>query len=349
MTLPNPKSRKEQYLAKAAGMSTTIPEKPESREEQYLEAIANNGGGGGGTTNFDNLTNRPKYNGTTMDSTTDIPEVKTYTAGANITIDANDEISATDTTYSDFVGTDGTSAGTAGLVPAPATTDADKFLKSDGTWDTAGGGQSTFTDLTSADCNANRNNWSDTDPANFNCIAMWKLPPGIYTISDKTVYVFLSKTYGGKGEIELVIVKDALPRDGDFNQYKLIYAFNSPNGAGNNVIGPSQRWVVSSGGYDGSELQSNIYTRTALTTYNIATSYSQIDSYAYFPNMVAGLQAVNGYVNLRIRNGGTTAPTASTSGAVGTLYSYVDTGTNTPHLYSCVDTTGGTYTWVQLI
>lgn len=41
--------------------------------------------------------------------------------------------------YTDFVGTDGTSAGTAGLVPAPATTDAGKFLKADGTWDTAGG------------------------------------------------------------------------------------------------------------------------------------------------------------------------------------------------------------------
>lgn len=42
--------------------------------------------------------------------------------------------------YEDFVGTDGTAAGEAGLVPAPATTDAGKFLKADGTWDTAGGG-----------------------------------------------------------------------------------------------------------------------------------------------------------------------------------------------------------------
>lgn len=65
------------------------------------------------------------------------------TAGTNITIDANNEISAADTTYSDFTGTDGTSAGTAGLVPAPATTDADKFLKADGTWAEAGGGGGT--------------------------------------------------------------------------------------------------------------------------------------------------------------------------------------------------------------
>lgn len=62
----------------------------------------------------------------------------TLTAGTNITI-SDDTISATDTTYLAFTGTDGQTAGTSGLVPAPATTDADKFLKSDGTWDVAGG------------------------------------------------------------------------------------------------------------------------------------------------------------------------------------------------------------------
>jgi len=61
----------------------------------------------------------------------------TLTAGSNVQIN-NNVISATDTTYSDFTGTDGSSAGAAGLVPAPATTDAGKFLKADGTWDTAG-------------------------------------------------------------------------------------------------------------------------------------------------------------------------------------------------------------------
>lgn len=50
--------------------------------------------------------------------------------------------------YTDFVGTDGTSAGEPGLVPAPATTDAGKFLKADGTWDTAGGGGPTVVQTT---------------------------------------------------------------------------------------------------------------------------------------------------------------------------------------------------------
>ena len=129
-----PLSRKESYLAKIAGEDVTIPEEPESRVEQYLAYIAENGGGGGGgTSDFDQLTNRPKYNGTTMTGSTNIPEVKTYTAGANVTISGS-TISAADTTYSNFTGTDGTAAGVAGLVPAPATTDAGKFLKADGAW-----------------------------------------------------------------------------------------------------------------------------------------------------------------------------------------------------------------------
>jgi len=43
-------------------------------------------------------------------------------------------INATDTTYSAFTGADGVNAGTAGLVPAPAATDNEKFLRGDGTW-----------------------------------------------------------------------------------------------------------------------------------------------------------------------------------------------------------------------
>lgn len=53
----------------------------------------------------------------------------TYTAGANIQISAQNVISATDTTYSDFSGS------THGLVPAPSSGDSNKYLKGDGTWD----------------------------------------------------------------------------------------------------------------------------------------------------------------------------------------------------------------------
>jgi hypothetical protein len=82
---------------------------------------------------------------TTADKTKleDLANIKSI--GSNLTlVTATGELSATDTTYSNFTGTDGTAAGAAGLVPAPATTDAGKFLKADGTWDTAGGGGGTL-------------------------------------------------------------------------------------------------------------------------------------------------------------------------------------------------------------
>jgi len=66
------------------------------------------------------------------------------TAGTNVQINGT-TISATDTTYSNFVGTDGVVAGAAGLVPAPAVADDNKYLKSDGTWATVQGGGSTVT------------------------------------------------------------------------------------------------------------------------------------------------------------------------------------------------------------
>lgn len=58
------------------------------------------------------------------------------TAGSNITIDANNEISATDTTYNTFTGATSGAAGSSGLVPAPSAGQVNNYLKSDGTWGT---------------------------------------------------------------------------------------------------------------------------------------------------------------------------------------------------------------------
>lgn len=57
--------------------------------------------------------------------------------------------------------------------------------------------------------------------------------------------------------------------------------------------------------------------------------------------------ATKGYCDARIINGGSTPPTTSTVGAVGTLYSTVESGTG--HLYICTSDAGGTYTWQTLI
>ena len=86
----------------------------------------------------------------TIDANNEISATNTtYTAGTNVSIDSDNVISATDTTYSDFVGTDGVDSGSNGLVPAPATTDASKFLKADGTW--AVTPDTTYTNFTGTD------------------------------------------------------------------------------------------------------------------------------------------------------------------------------------------------------
>lgn len=91
---------------------------------------------------------------------------------------------------SPFTGTDGSTDGTDGLVPAPTSADVDKFLRSDGSWVDVGG----VTALTSDDYNANSSNWSDTNPSNFNCVALWKMPRGMYYKADSSVNVYISTT-----------------------------------------------------------------------------------------------------------------------------------------------------------
>lgn len=63
--LPDPVTRKEQYLSAMAENSTQYPEEPITREEMYLDYLCKNGtgGGSGGTTNYNDLTNKPTING----------------------------------------------------------------------------------------------------------------------------------------------------------------------------------------------------------------------------------------------------------------------------------------------
>lgn len=63
--LPNPVTRKEQYLSTLAQNTDLYPDTPITREEQYLDYLCKNGigGGTGGTTNYNDLTNKPSING----------------------------------------------------------------------------------------------------------------------------------------------------------------------------------------------------------------------------------------------------------------------------------------------
>lgn len=72
-----------------------------------------------------------------------------------------------------FSGTDGDNSGTAGLVPAPASTDLGKFLSAAGAWENVPGGSAVKT-LTAADYNYPENNPDS--------LALWLLPVGQYVI-----------------------------------------------------------------------------------------------------------------------------------------------------------------------
>ena len=74
----------------------------------------------------------PTVNDATLTITQNGTTAGTFSANASSAA----TIALTDTTYSAFGGATSSVAGSAGLVPAPTTSDPDKFLKGDGTWAT---------------------------------------------------------------------------------------------------------------------------------------------------------------------------------------------------------------------
>ena len=235
---------------------------------------------------------------------------------------------ASDTTYSTFTGTDGSTAGTAGLVPAPAASDSNKFLKSDGTWSVGNGRAYT---LTAADYNANSSDWDDTDPSHFNCIALWKLPDGYYS-SNVIVYVTKLK----------FINPSSWPDSSSF----IIGSYNEP------APTPAKAIIVLGRNWDG------VYQKqTHLSVYSVlagsGTAVGYWSAYDVINNLestspVNPLSANQGKAlkdlidSLVIKNAG--APTTSTVGTVGKLYEDTTNG----KLYICTAASGGTYTWVEV-
>lgn len=86
-----PYTRKEKYLSVMAGVTDldTLPTNPQNREERYLDAIANKPGGGSYTAG-DGI-KIDENNEISVDTETIQPKL---TAGTNITIDADNVISA---------------------------------------------------------------------------------------------------------------------------------------------------------------------------------------------------------------------------------------------------------------
>ena len=76
--LPNPVTRKEQYLSVMAENTAQYPEEPITREGMYLDYLCKNGAGGGsgGTTNYNDLTNKPTINGVTLEGNKTAEDLK---------------------------------------------------------------------------------------------------------------------------------------------------------------------------------------------------------------------------------------------------------------------------------
>ena len=286
-------------------------------KDQWYERKPLGGGGGGGTDDFDQLDNRPKYKGALMTGSTDIPEV---------------------ITYSDFTGTDGTAAGTAGLVPAPSILDTDKYLKSDGTWASVSGGGASYTagdgiDITNSvisatntgkarELTADDYNWPTNNPAS---VALWLLEPGVY-YSKSNVIISRDNLYTSNNSFVAIVGeyesgrKNVLSIEQPFNQDATIVQETLDATAGSLVSNSMRTFLL-----------------TSASVINSLTS-----TYATQPLSANQGKVLKDLVDsIAIRGAG--APTTSTAGEVGTLYEDTTNG----DLYICTDATNP-YVWEEV-
>lgn len=319
-------------------------------KDQWYEKTAT---GGGGTSYTAGTGINISEDTISVDTTTIQPKL---TAGTNITIDENNEISATDTTYSNFTGTDGTTAGAAGLVPAPATTDADKFLKSDGTWATASGGGATVVDEPGT---------STTDAMSQHAAtALVYRMNSATSFSDHAIKIGGSSQASGNSSVAIGY------KAKNFSNNTVAIGDNAEaRGAGQISVGSQAGAGVSTNGTVA--IGNNAGIAFGATNAIALGAYSKVN-YPGEMNIGTGQQTTEGYNNSNYRllsgvydgqsahdaatkgqldnaiiNGGTTAPTTSTVGAVGTLYACVENGTG--KLYICTSVSGSTYTWSALV
>ena len=282
----------------------------------------------------------------------------TYTAGTGIDITEDTisaDVDAIQAALDTFTGTDGTSAGTAGVVPAPAATDADKFLKSDGTWATAGGSSVTVADEPGV---------STTDAISQKAATgmIYRVNVGDY--SDHAIKIGGSAENTANNSVAVgykaSVTSNYGVAIGDTARARGEGTVSIGRQSGGTATGLS--YCVSIGYH--AQQSSMLLGAIALGAYSNPTATGEMNigssqtSYGYNSSnyrLITGVYdgqsahdaATKGQLDNAIINGGTTAPTTSTVGSVGTLYSCVESGT--PHLYSCTAVSGSTYTWSQLV
>ena len=344
----NPNNREEQYLASISGQDVETPACPYSRKEAYLEAIDERVESL--QEELETLENNPDV-ADIVDTYADLEAYDTSTlTDKDIIRVLNDETHDGNSTYyrystatgqftyigttkqyTNFVGTDGTTAGQAGLVPAPATTDAGKFLKADGTWDTAG--SSSIVELTAGtDYNYP---FSSATKTSFHLAS---LDNGIYKLNcatnDTSLRIAMSGTeinFATGGNPVYAIVGFVHNTNG----YRMVTVFGVQEG--NGIICFRQA-TDSNSSYS---TASNSSRETVITAGEVLDNLTQ--SYTRRP-----LSANQGRIlkdlidSLVIKNAG--APTTSTTGTKGQLLEDTTNG----KLYQCTAVSGSTYTWEEV-
>lgn len=291
----------------------------------------------------------------------------TYTAGDNIQISSDNVISATDTTYSAFTGTDGTAAGTSGLVPAPATTDAGKFLKADGTWDSAGGSSVNVVQTTGSSTTDVMSQKATTDmvldPLHTQsvCIGGSGTYSTNYSVSVRgrisnnstsCVAVGNSAYIGADGQATNCI---AIGDSSNINygqgsvaigDSSAVYSFDATNrsvalGSHAKVLGTSDNHInysVALGAYSAPNVSGQVDISTGAQNYGYNGT-----GYRLLSGVHDGQSAHDAATVAQGNTLATSAPTTSTVGVLGQLY----TDTTNMHTYQCTAISGDTYTWTQ--
>lgn len=297
-----------------------------------------------------------------------------YTAGSGIDITGTTISVDTPTVQNNmtaFVGTDGSYEGEAGLVPAPATTDADKFLKSDGTWDTAGGGVTPV--------QATGDSTSDVMSQNATTTMVFNDPSSCYQIKigdnsaiggngTNAVAIGRYSTSGGSGSVAIGGGGSAMQSGATSMGFGGVSIGRQTYGDQRSAIalGESSKtyseYAVSLGGFSlvsGTNAKGSIALGAGTKIYNVAgliqigvnnESMGNPTDYGYgntIYRVIRGLHdGVEAHDAATVAQGNTlatSAPTTSTVGVLGQLY----TDTVNMHTYQCTAISGDTYTWTQ--
>ena len=320
-----------------------------------------------------------EYSTTTPSSTTFTYLARTIqdklTAGANVQINGA-TISATDTTYSTFIGTDGQTDGSAGLVPAPTATDVGKVLGANGAWVADGPTVVQTTGTSTADVmsqnattdmiyNAARNgvNIGSSSSSNINGVAIG----GGASAAGESVAIGKNSSSDTRGvtvgegasstAYSVAIGNDSTSGDSTQSTKNSVAVGFSTAATGNTSVAV------------GEEANASATTSVAIGSYASATTKGQFDistgSYSNYGynntgyRLLTGLHdpqsnhdaATKNYADTVVRNvikihAGT--PSTTTTGSVGQLLEDITNG----KLYQCIEvddsTTPIVYTWGEM-